>query len=76
MKTFEARYKSSCTECSSGIEPGDEVTYNLSGEVVHVNCEREVALCRKEGDTSKGVPGDICPKCWMVRANSGDCGCF
>lgn len=62
MSTFEARYPGRCGVCDERIQPGDQATY-VEDEVAHVSCPQPVALA------------DPCPRCFMVPAANGSCGC-
>lgn len=60
--TFPARYPGSCGVCDEPIRPGDEATY-VEDEIAHATCPTPVAMA------------EPCPRCFMVPANNGVCGC-
>lgn len=65
MSTFTARYPSRCGVCDGRIREGDDATY-VDDEIAHAHCpqpEPATALVA------------ACPRCWMVPAKSGACGC-
>ena len=62
MSTFEARYPGRCGVCDERIRPGDLATF-VEDEIAHAACPQPVALA------------DPCPRCFMVPATNGACGC-
>jgi hypothetical protein len=60
---FEARYGGRCGVCDGGIRVGDLVTY-VDDEIAHYACPQETA-----------VTAEPCPKCFLVPATNGRCGC-
>lgn len=60
--TFPARYPGRCGVCDGPIRPGQEVTY-VEDELAHGACPQPTALA------------DPCPRCFMVPAANGSCGC-
>lgn len=59
---FEARYGGRCGVCDEQIKPGDQATY-VDDEIAHAACPEPVALA------------EPCPRCYMVPATNGVCGC-
>lgn len=59
---FEARYPGRCGVCDGQIRPGDQATY-VEDEVAHAACPTPTILA------------EPCPKCFMVPAANGECGC-
>lgn len=63
--SFTAKYHGRCSSCSGLIEPGDEVNFDVDGELVHVHCEP---------GTDPDEPSRTehrCPDCWTWHA--GEC---
>jgi len=63
---FKARYHSGCLCCEGHISPEDDVKW-ADGEVIHAECD----IFR---DDRRPV-SPACPKCFMVPATNGACGC-
>lgn len=65
--SFPAKYKGFCTRCDTEFPEGTLIYRDpLNGILYHVSCPDSVAPARNE----------ICPKCFMEKANSGKCGCY
>jgi hypothetical protein len=60
MATFRAKYRGQCAEGDS-ISEGDEVMYDSSGKLVHVDCKADDLVAR----------GPICPSCHLEH--KGEC---
>ena len=60
--TFEARFPGRCGVCDEAIRPGDMATY-VEDEIAHATCPQPTVLA------------DPCPRCFMVPASNGECGC-
>ncbi|HKY58358.1 MAG TPA: hypothetical protein VJL80_09995 [Aeromicrobium sp.] len=59
---FEARFPSRCGVCDEPIRVGDNCTY-IEDEVSHTACPEPTVLA------------EPCPRCWLVPAANGKCGC-
>lgn len=59
---FEARYSGRCGVCDEQIRPGDLATY-VEDEIAHATCPTPVVMA------------EPCPRCFMVPAVNGECGC-
>lgn len=65
---FTARYHGKCVTCGDPIRPGDRVHFPEDGtSLEHVECDAATA--------PETLTGDVCPKCWLTRSLSGECGC-
>lgn len=64
--TFAARFRSGCLACGETIHEREDVKW-ADGNVIHADC-----LILDE--SSRPVP-PTCPKCFMVPAANGLCGC-
>lgn len=59
MTTFTAQYASgTCVDCDARIQPGEEISKNLTGDYSHVECPAA------ELDLAAAKP--VCPRCQMV----------
>lgn len=61
--SFRAQYRGQCADCGQELR-GDEVTYDLHDELVHVRCPG------RPDDVSMG-DGTLCEKCFCYHA--GEC---
>ena len=57
--SFTARYTTVCDDCRGLIQPGEEASFNVAQEVVHVVCPPGVDDLRA-GET-------VCTTCWLVH---------
>ena len=78
---FPARYRGKCSDCGEWWQEGDPirfVTYAAgddgwtpadiaAGNFVHDDCDAA-------GPTEK-PEGKVCPRCFLRKSLSGDCGC-
>lgn len=64
MTAFSARYAGTCPACDRQIEVGDLVELD-EGTVVHAETCTDVVE----------VPAVACPRCFIVAARNGSCGC-
>lgn len=62
---FEARYPGQCAACEERFEPGTEVAYVATGELVHVECP----------EVAEDAPAVVCPSCFLTVSVSGACSC-
>lgn len=65
-RTFLARYPGRCANCDEGIEVDDLLTY-ADDVVIHADCNEAPRPDRK--------PTEVCPRCFIAKALSGECGC-
>ena len=66
--TFLAKWAQKCNaDCDAGIKPDDEVQYDLTDNLVHVECP--------EGEDVLVAERPVCRGCWQVVAVNGECGC-
>lgn len=67
--TFAAQYTGFCRDCDTAWKPGDPIRYTSRygyRTAVHGNCDFAAI---------EPLEGAVCPKCFMRRALSGECGC-
>lgn len=67
--TFEAMYSGYCRDCETEYRPGAMIRYSSHYDhrvIVHADCEAAAI---------EPIEGAVCPKCFMRRALSGECGC-
>lgn len=64
---FAARYPGRCGACPDGIEIGDALTYDEDDVVIHVEC--------RPNHERIGKPPEVCPRCFLAKAENGACGC-
>lgn len=64
--TFKAKYDGRCAECHETIYRGDLLEH-VDGQVIHTDCTPD--------ETKPEVARPTCPKCWLVIAANGECGC-
>lgn len=62
--TFTAKYRGACSVCPDPIEPGDEILYDGTDEILHAYCPDRIEERR----------GDVCPQCFMELPLTGECG--
>ena len=62
---WEARHYGRCKLCDGPINPGDPITSTLAGWVHAEACP----------DDAEPLTGAVCPKCFLTRSLSGECGC-
>ena len=67
MAAFAARYPGSCAE-GDRIDIGDQVTYTLNGDLVHVSCD---AVDAPSASTENVRTPAVCGRCFLVHR--GDC---
>ena len=65
-RPFIARFGGRCPACESGIHPGKEVEYSTDVPLVHADCSDAAP---------EPIEGVACPRCFLRRSLSGDCGC-
>ena len=68
--SIPARYSGTCPECGERWQPGDLIRSDATqpGELPvwqHAVCPEAV----------EKLEGDVCPRCFLRRSLSGDCGC-
>jgi hypothetical protein len=69
--SWPAHYAGRCRACDDPIDPGDAVTWSDvggDGELVTVHEGCATAVRPPE-------PTETCPRCFMVKARNGACGC-
>lgn len=67
MTAFVAEYHGTCEECTGPIVPGQEVSYDATDDLVHVECPDPLSA----GGALR--PGEVvCPDCFLIHAG----GCF
>lgn len=64
---FTARYPGTCANCPDGIRVGDQLVYDEDDLVIHVEC--------RTGPNQLGKAPEVCPRCFLTKAESGACGC-
>ena len=62
--SFTAKYPGECGACEGRFRAGDEVEYDSSDQLVHVNCPDEFAEA-----------GAVCPRCFLELPATGICSC-
>lgn len=67
MSTFIAQYFGTCDDCLGSVLPGQEVTYNVRDDLVHVECPD----VRNDPTTPPAKAETLCPRCTSYHA--GEC---
>ena len=65
-----AKWQTGCVGCDRRIEPGEEMERAGTGWV-HVECDPGFS----DAYQHQAIVGPVCPKCWLERSLSGECGC-
>lgn len=65
--SFTARYPGRCGGCDDGIEVGEVLTYDEDNVVIHADCAPNPERISK--------PPEVCPRCFLAKAENGSCGC-